>query len=83
MREELEGLALPEEGKSDEILAIHEALDALEQEQPRKAELVKLRYFAGLTGAEAAAMLGISEATAERDWTFARAWLRRKMAEDA
>ncbi len=83
VREELEGLALPEEGKSDEILAIHEALDALEQEQPRKAELVKLRYFAGLTGAEAAAMLGISEATAERDWTFARAWLRRKMAEDA
>ncbi|HZU34346.1 MAG TPA: ECF-type sigma factor [Gemmataceae bacterium] len=61
-----------------EILAVHEALDQLAQKSPRKAQLVKLRYFLGCTMAEAAQILGIAPATAEEDWTYARAWLRRQ-----
>ena len=60
------------------ILAVHEALDRLAARSPRKAELVKLRYFLGCTMAEAAEVLGIAAATAEEDWTYARAWLRRE-----
>ena len=59
----------------DELLAVHEALDRLAAESPERAELVKLRYFAGLQIEEAAAAMGISERTAKRYWTFARAWL--------
>lgn len=59
----------------DELLAVHEALDRLALESPERAELVKLRYFAGLQIEEAAAAMGISERTAKRYWTFARAWL--------
>jgi RNA polymerase sigma factor (TIGR02999 family) len=59
-----------------EFLALHEALDRLTEQHPRKGELVKLRFFAGLTGAEAAAALGISSSTADNDWAYARAWLR-------
>jgi RNA polymerase sigma factor (TIGR02999 family) len=67
-------------GKSEaELLAIHEALEELAEFDSRKAELVKLRYFVGLTIEDAAAALGISPATAKRDWTFARAWLARKI----
>jgi len=67
-------------GKSEnELLAINEALEELAAMDPRKAELVKLRYFAGLTIEAAAEVLGISPATAKRDWTFSRAWLARKI----
>jgi RNA polymerase sigma factor (TIGR02999 family) len=66
-----------------ELLAVHEALDRLAARSPRKAELVKLRYFLGCTIPEAAELLGIAPATAEEDWTFARAWLRRHLGEDA
>jgi RNA polymerase sigma factor (TIGR02999 family) len=62
-----------------ELLAVHEALDDLAARSPRKAELVKLRYFLGCTIPEAAELLGIAPATAEEDWTFARAWLRRRL----
>ena len=62
-------------GPSDDMLALDEALQQFERDQPRKAALVKLRYFAGLSEAEAAAALGISRATAARWWAFARAWL--------
>ena len=65
--------------KSDELLAIHEALDALAAHDARKAELVKLRYFAGLSIDEAAEVLNISAPTAKRDWTYARAWLFHKI----
>jgi RNA polymerase sigma factor (TIGR02999 family) len=61
-----------------EALAIHELLDRLAEKSPRKAELVKLRYFLGCTVAEAAQILGIAQATAEEDWTYAKAWLRRQ-----
>jgi RNA polymerase sigma factor (sigma-70 family) len=56
-------------------LALDEALAKLVVEEPLKAELVKLRYFAGLSVEEAASALGISQATAKRYWAYARAWL--------
>lgn len=59
-----------------EILDLHESLLALEREHPREAEVVKLRFFAGLEHAEVAAILKVSEATVRRAWAFARAWLR-------
>ena len=59
----------------DDLLEISEALDKLAAVDPQKAELVKLRYFAGLTLPEIAELLGISRATASRYWTYARAWL--------
>ena len=61
--------------EDEELLRVHEALDRLAVEDPRKAELVKLRYFAGMSIEEAAEVLGISDRTAKRDWTYARAWL--------
>jgi RNA polymerase sigma factor (TIGR02999 family) len=69
--------------KDDELLAVHEALDALAAHDARKAELVKLRYFAGLSIDEAADVLGISAPTAKRDWTYARAWLFREIGRAA
>jgi RNA polymerase sigma factor (TIGR02999 family) len=66
----------------DELLALHEALDRLAEKHPEKAELVKLRYFAGLTADQAAAALSISASTADRHWAYARAWLRRAMSEE-
>jgi RNA polymerase sigma factor (TIGR02999 family) len=62
-----------------ELLAVHEALDRLAARSPRKAELVKLRYFLGCTIPEAAELLGIAPATAEEDWIFAKAWLRKHL----
>jgi RNA polymerase sigma factor (TIGR02999 family) len=63
-----------------EVLSVEEALDRLAEKSPRKAELVKLRYFLGCTIPEAAQILGIAPATAEEDWTYAKAWLRRQLA---
>jgi RNA polymerase sigma factor (TIGR02999 family) len=60
---------------AEELLALDEALERFAARDPVKAELVKLRYFAGLSEEEAAAALGISRATASRYWTYARAWL--------
>lgn len=63
----------------DQVLAVHDALDRLASEDPQKAELVKLRYFAGLSVEEAAQVLGVSEATVNRWWVYARAWLGREI----
>ena len=63
----------------EDLLQLDEALQALEQSDPRKAELVKLRYFAGLSEEEAAKVLDISRATASRWWAFARAWLYERV----
>jgi RNA polymerase sigma factor (TIGR02999 family) len=60
---------------TDDLLALDEALSKFAVKEPAKAELIKLRFFTGLTIPQAAEVLGISEATAERYWTFARAWL--------
>ena len=62
-----------------DLLAVDEALTRLEAASPRRARLVKLRYFAGLTLPEAAGVLGVSRSTAEADWTYAKAWLKREM----
>jgi RNA polymerase sigma factor (TIGR02999 family) len=62
-----------------DLLELDAALEDFAAEHPRKAELIKLRYFAGLTQPEAAEALGISLATAERDWAYARAWLFRRV----
>ena len=64
---------------ADELLAINEALDKLAAQDKQKAELVKLRFFVGMTIDEAADILGISAPTAKRYWTFARAWLYREI----
>jgi RNA polymerase sigma factor (sigma-70 family) len=62
--------------QSDEqLFAVNEALDKLAAQNPEKAELVKLRYFVGMTITEAADALGMSEPAARRQWAFARAWL--------
>ncbi|WDI41884.1 sigma-70 family RNA polymerase sigma factor [Bremerella sp. P1] len=65
----------------DDILGLDEALERLNQQHPRKAEIVRLRFFAGLTTAQAAQTLGISLSTAENDWAYARSWLRVAMSE--
>jgi RNA polymerase sigma factor (TIGR02999 family) len=62
-------------GPDDQVLAVHDALEQLAREYPVQAELVKLRYFAGMTNDEAAALLGVAESTARNYWTFARSWL--------
>jgi RNA polymerase sigma factor (TIGR02999 family) len=59
-----------------DLLALNDALEKLEQQHKRKAELVKLRFFAGLTIEQAAQALGISTSTADNDWAYARCWLR-------
>ncbi len=63
----------------DDLIALDAALSEFRQRYPVHARLVDLRFFAGLTGDEAAALLGISARTADRHWVFARAWLRRKI----
>jgi RNA polymerase sigma factor (TIGR02999 family) len=67
--------------RRDDLIALDEALARLEQTDGRKASLVKLRFFAGLTMPDAADVLGISLATAERDWSYARVWLLRELNE--
>jgi RNA polymerase sigma factor (TIGR02999 family) len=62
-----------------DLIALNDALDRLEAASPRRAQLVKLRYFAGFTLPEVAGLLGISQSTAEADWTYAKAWLKREL----
>ena len=69
--------------RSDELLAVDEALDLLAQEDPIAANLVNLRYFVGMTMEEAASALGMSLRNTERTWTYARAWLRRQIGKNA
>lgn len=66
-------------GDDEELLRVHDALDRLEALDSRKAQLVKLHYFAGLSLKECGEALGVSEPTAKRDWAFARAWLFRDL----
>ena len=74
-RVDLERVAAASSAMPDDMLALHEALELLGEHDPVKAELVQLRYFAGLSLDEAADMLGISRATADRQWRYARTWL--------
>jgi RNA polymerase sigma factor (TIGR02999 family) len=74
---DLNGIDLAVEVPVDELLVINEALEELTQADPAAAELVKLRYFAGMTVEEAADILGVPPRTAYRNWAYARAWLFR------
>jgi RNA polymerase sigma factor (TIGR02999 family) len=76
-RQELGDVAAPE--ADEELLALDEALVKLAAKDPQKARLVELKYFAGLTGEQAAAVLGISPTTADRHWAYARAWLQAEV----
>jgi RNA polymerase sigma factor (TIGR02999 family) len=78
-RVELEGLELAAATPPDTLLVVHEALERFAAEDAPKAELVRLRFFIGLTNAEAAKVLGLSEATVKRYWDFSRAWLMREI----
>jgi len=75
----VDGLELPAAMDDEQLLAVHEALERLTAHDPLKAELVKLRFFGGLTMEEAARILELSEPTAKRYWAYARAWLYRQM----
>ena len=81
-REELPDIELAEAAPRLDLLALNDALTKLEQHDPRRAGLVKLRFFTGLTIAEAARVLGVSESTADNDWAYARSWLRLAMEGD-
>jgi RNA polymerase sigma factor (TIGR02999 family) len=74
-RVDLQQVEAPTADRPDDLQAIGEALDLLAKEDPKKAELVKLRFFAGLSVEDAARCLGVSRATADRYWAYARAWL--------
>ena len=74
-RVDLDDCTTAADSEAGHILAVSEALEKFTQLDPQRAELVKLRYFVGLTFAEAAEVLGIAEPTAKRYWSFARAWL--------
>jgi RNA polymerase sigma factor (TIGR02999 family) len=80
-RVELDSACAASAAPSLDVLALDDALTKLAALQPVKADLVKLRFFAGLTMPEAAAALGVSLATAERHWTFARTWLCAEMTD--
>jgi RNA polymerase sigma factor (TIGR02999 family) len=80
-RIELDGVDVPEAVGSQDILVVDEALSRLAAEDPAKAELVKLRYFGGLSVEDAGRVLGISRATADRYWAFARVWLYSELSE--
>jgi RNA polymerase sigma factor (TIGR02999 family) len=67
---------------AEDLLALDEALQRFAAKDHRKAKLIELRYFGGLTMAEAASVLEISVATAERDWSYAKAWLKRELTAD-
>ena len=78
-RQELDDIQAAIGGPDLDLLALNEALDDLAEHHPRPAELVKLRFFAGLTIAQAAEVLGVATSTAEADWAYARCWLRVQM----
>ncbi|MEK7779968.1 MAG: ECF-type sigma factor [Verrucomicrobiota bacterium] len=80
-RVNIEGLELAAQMDDAQLLGLHEALEQLAQHDAEKAEIVKLRFFAGLTNEQAAKVLGVSEPTVKRHWAYARAWLFRAMSE--
>ena len=82
VREEFDEVQLAAPEPVEDLLDLDEALEKLAARDPVKAELVKLRYFAGMTIEEAAATLGISSATAKRYWTYTRTWLYQEIAGD-
>jgi RNA polymerase sigma factor (TIGR02999 family) len=82
-RVDLENVAILDEGPQEELIALDEALARFARMEPQKAELVKLRYFAGFSIDEAADLLQISRSTAKRYWIYARAWLLAELADES
>jgi len=82
-RVDIDEVEIAANAKDEELLAMDDALERFTALDPQKAELVKLRYFVGMTNDEAAEILGISVPTAKRWWTYARAWLFSQLAEGA
>lgn len=66
-----------------DVIALDDAIESLSREDPRAAEVVKLRFFAGLTIKQAAEAIGVSAATADTDWAYARSWLRIRLSPDS
>jgi RNA polymerase sigma factor (TIGR02999 family) len=81
-RQELSEVEPALEAANLDLLALDDALAKLKSKDPRKAELVKLRFFAGLTNEQAAAVLGIAASTADLDWAYAKSWLRAEMSQE-
>jgi RNA polymerase sigma factor (TIGR02999 family) len=75
----LDSALLPEVGPDHDVIALDDALTALERVDARKCQVVELRFFGGLSVEETAAVLNVSAATIARDWTFARTWLKREL----
>ena len=65
---------------ANEVVAVHEALEGLAKIDPRQAQIVELKFFGGLSNEETAAVLAVSPGTVARDWTMAKAWLRREIS---
>jgi RNA polymerase sigma factor (TIGR02999 family) len=78
-RQELDEACAVIEPPAENVLAVHEALEELEKQDPVKAQIVLLRYFSGLTTAETAEVLGLAERTLDRQWRYARAWLLKRL----
>jgi RNA polymerase sigma factor (TIGR02999 family) len=76
---ELDGEVIVSRERATELVALDQAMQALHEIYPRRSKVVELRYFGGLNNKEAAEVLKVSEATIERDWRFARAWLYREL----
>ncbi|OHB82155.1 MAG: RNA polymerase subunit sigma, partial [Planctomycetes bacterium RBG_16_64_10] len=82
-RVELSGVDPVIEGPRVDLLSLDEALEKLSAKNPRQAELVKLRFFAGLTNQQAAEILGVTTSTTDEDWAYAKCWLRVEMNGEA
>jgi RNA polymerase sigma factor (TIGR02999 family) len=78
-RRELDEACAVIEPPAENVLAVHEALEELEKQDPVKAQIVLLRYFSGLTTAETAEVLGLPERTLDRKWRYIRAWLLKRL----
>jgi len=78
-RQELDEACAVVEPPAENVLAVHEALDELEKQDPLKAKIVLLRYFSGLTMGETAEVLGLAERTLDRQWRYIRAWLMKRL----
>ena len=81
-RVDISGIELPDPAPDERLLALNEALDKLNQEDPSKARVVLLKFFGGLTNGEVAETVGVTERSIERQWAFAKVWLLRAMRSD-
>jgi RNA polymerase sigma factor (TIGR02999 family) len=79
-RQDLDEACAVVQPPSDDVLAVHEALEELEARDPLKAQIILLRYFAGLSLNETAAILGLAERTLDRQWRYIRAWLMKRLS---